>query len=129
MIVNPEWLKPKEKPYFHQISMDCLEKLVDCIAKFNKGEIDADTSCQIEKQILTDEIQGPEFLNFAVENISELFGYIATGRVNIRIHRDVTGDIDGPRVCYCIDLKKWKEAEKIVNQFLAQDVTQANKPC
>ncbi len=35
MIVNPEWLKPKEKPYFHQISMDCLEKLVDCIAKFN----------------------------------------------------------------------------------------------
>jgi hypothetical protein len=31
MIVNPEWLKPKEKPYFHQISMDCLEKLVDCL--------------------------------------------------------------------------------------------------
>ncbi len=40
MIVNPEWLKPKEKPYFHQISMDCLEKLVDCIGRFNKGEID-----------------------------------------------------------------------------------------
>ncbi len=51
--------------------MDCLEKLVDCIAKFNKGEIDADTSCQIENQILTDEIQDAEFLNFAVENISE----------------------------------------------------------
>ncbi len=44
MIVNPEWLKPKEKPYFHQISLDCLEKLVDCIGRFNKGEIDADTS-------------------------------------------------------------------------------------
>ncbi len=43
MILNPEWLKPKEKPYFHQISMDCLEKLVDCIGRFNKGEIDADT--------------------------------------------------------------------------------------
>jgi hypothetical protein len=28
MILNPEWLKPKEKPYFHQISLDCLEKLV-----------------------------------------------------------------------------------------------------
>jgi hypothetical protein len=40
MIVNPEWLKPKEKPYFHQISMDCLEKLVECIGRFNKGEID-----------------------------------------------------------------------------------------
>ncbi len=91
MIVNPEWLKPKEKPYFHQISMNCLEKLVDCIAKLNNGEIDADTSCQIEKQILTDEIQDTEFLNFAVENISELFGYLATGRVNIRICRDITG--------------------------------------
>ncbi len=84
MILNPEWLKPKEKPYFHQISMNCLEKLVDCIGKFNKGEIDADTSCQIEKQILTDEIQDPEFLNFAVENISELLSYIESGRVNVR---------------------------------------------
>ncbi len=76
MILNPEWLKPKEKPYFHQISMDCLEKLVECIERFNKGEIDVDTSCQIEKQILTDEIQDTEFLNFAVEHISELLGYI-----------------------------------------------------
>ncbi len=93
MILNPEWLKSKEKPYFHQISIDCLEKLVDCIGRFNKGEIDADTSCQIEKQILTDEIQDTEFLNFAVKNISELFGYPATGRVNIRIHRDITGEM------------------------------------
>ncbi len=73
--------------------MDCLEKLVDYIGKFNKGEIDADTSCQIEKKILTDEIQDTEFLNFAVDNISELFGYLATGRVNIRIHRDITGEM------------------------------------
>ncbi len=73
--------------------MDCLEKLVKCIERFNKGEIDADTSCQIEKQILTDEIDDPELLNFAVENISELFGYIATGRINIRICRDITGEI------------------------------------
>ncbi len=93
MILNPEWLKPKEKPYFHQISMDCLEKLVDCIGRFNKGEIDADTSCQMEKQILVDEFDDPEFLNFAVENISELFGYLATGRVNIRICRDITGEM------------------------------------
>ncbi len=42
MILNPEWLKPEEKPYFHQISMDCLEKLVKCIERFNKGEIDAE---------------------------------------------------------------------------------------
>ncbi len=92
MILNPEWLRPKEKPYFHQISMDCLEKLVDCIGRFNKGEIDADTSCKMEKQILTDEIDVPELLNYAVENISELFGYIATGRVNIRIHLDLAAD-------------------------------------
>jgi hypothetical protein len=91
MILNPEWHKPKEKPYFHQISMDCLEKLVDCIGRLNNGEIDADTFCQIEKQILTDEIQDTEFLNFAVDNISEMFGYLATGRVNIRICRDITG--------------------------------------
>ncbi len=61
MIVNPEWLKPKEKPYFHQISMDCLEKLVECQEKFNKGEIDADTSFKIDKQILTDEFEASEF--------------------------------------------------------------------
>ncbi len=69
MIVNPEWLKPKEKPYFHQISMDCLEKLVDCIGRFNKGEIDADTSCQIEKQILTDETDDPKFLGLDIERM------------------------------------------------------------
>ncbi len=44
MIVNPDWLKPKEKPYFHQISLDCIEKLVERIERFNKGEIYADTS-------------------------------------------------------------------------------------
>ncbi len=44
MILNPEWLNPKEKPYFHQISIDCIEKLVECIERFNKGEIDTDTS-------------------------------------------------------------------------------------
>jgi hypothetical protein len=93
MILNPEWLKSKEKPYFHQISMDCLEKLVDCLEIFNKGEIDADTSREMGKQILTNEIQDTELLNFAVENISELFGYLATGRVNIRICRDITGEM------------------------------------
>ena len=93
MILNPEWLKPKEKPYFHQISMDCLEKLVDCQGKFNKGKIDADASYKISKQILEDEFDYPEFLNFAIEHYSEMFGYINTGRINIRIHRDVTGEM------------------------------------
>ncbi len=56
--------------------MQVEKKLLRCLERFNKGEIDANTSCQIEKQILTDEIQDQEFLNFAVENISELFGYL-----------------------------------------------------
>ena len=66
MIVNPEWLKPKEKPYFHQISLDCIEKLVECIERFNKGEIDADTSCQIGKQILEGEFDNPQYYPFAL---------------------------------------------------------------
>ncbi len=61
MILNPEWLKPIEKPYFHQISLDCLKKLVACLERFNNDEIDADTSYKISKQILTDEIQDTEF--------------------------------------------------------------------
>ncbi len=91
MITNPYWLKPEEKPYFRQISLDCIEKLVKCIARFNKGEVDADTSSKIEKQILVNEFDEPEFFNYAIENYSEMFGYIVTGRVNIRIQRDVTG--------------------------------------
>ncbi len=41
--------------------------------------------------MFADEIQDSEFLEFAIENYSEMFGYIATGRVNIRIHRDIEG--------------------------------------
>ncbi len=59
MISNPDWHKPKIKPYLHQISLDCLSKLVDCQEEFNNGEIDADTSFKIDKQILTDEISDP----------------------------------------------------------------------
>ncbi len=32
-------------------------------------------------------------LFIATENFDKLFSYIATGRVNIRIHRDVTGEM------------------------------------
>ncbi len=59
--------------------------------KFNIGEIDADTSSKIEKQILVDEFDDPEFLAFAIEHYSEMFGYINTGRVNISLHRDIEG--------------------------------------
>jgi ArsR family transcriptional regulator len=30
----------------------------------------------------------------------------------------IKGDIEGPRVCYCIDQRTWKEAKKLLSQFL-----------
>ncbi len=72
MITNPEQFKPK-KPYFQQIPLECIEKSIECIRRFNKGEIDADTSSKIEKQILVDEFDDEESLEFAVENYSEMF--------------------------------------------------------
>ncbi len=39
-----------------------MKKLVECIEKFNKGEIDTDTLSKTEKQILTGEIQDLSFL-------------------------------------------------------------------
>ncbi len=31
----------------------------------------------------------------------------------------IKGDIDGPRVCYCIDQKVWQEAKQLLTQFLS----------
>jgi len=92
MITNPEWLKPKEKKCFHQISLDCIDKLVECMECIDIEEMDCDT-CFKMQEILTDEIDDPEFLEFAIENFSEMFGYIAQGNINIRIHRDITGEM------------------------------------
>ncbi len=33
MTFNPDWHKPKIKPYLQQISLDCLEKLFKCLQK------------------------------------------------------------------------------------------------
>ncbi len=90
MIVNPEWLKPKEKPYFHQISIDCIDKLVECMEGIDIEEMDCDT-CLKTQEILSDEIDDLEFLEFAIENFCEMFGYINIGRMSIRIHRDIEG--------------------------------------
>jgi ArsR family transcriptional regulator len=30
----------------------------------------------------------------------------------------IKGDIEGPRVCYCINQKAWKEAKRLLSQFL-----------
>ncbi len=84
MIDNPDWTQPEERAYFHQISPDCIEKLVECMESIDIEEMDCDT-CLKMQEILNDEIDDPEFLEFAIENFSEMFGYIAPGRVNIRI--------------------------------------------
>ena len=45
------------------------------------------------QEILSDEIDDHKFLEFAIENLDELLSYIESGRVNIRIHRDITGEM------------------------------------
>ena len=62
--------------------------------KFEKGEINADSSFEIATQVLTDEIDDSEFLDFAIENLSELLSHIESGRVNIRIHRYARGSCE-----------------------------------
>ncbi len=90
MIDNPDWLKPGESAYFHRISQDCIEKLVECIEGIDIDEMDCDTCIKMQ-EILSDEIEDEEFLEFAIDNLSELASYIAKGNVNIRIHRN---DVD-----------------------------------
>ncbi len=94
MINNPDWHKTKVKPYFHQISLDCIEKLVECMESMDIEEMDCDTCLKIQ-EILSDEIDDTEFLEFAIENLEELFSYIINGNLNIRIHRDISGGIEG----------------------------------
>lgn len=31
----------------------------------------------------------------------------------------IKGEIEGPRICYCIDPKAWTEAKQLLGQFLA----------
>lgn len=31
----------------------------------------------------------------------------------------IMGEIEGPRVCYCIDKKAWDEAKQLLSQFLS----------
>ena len=32
----------------------------------------------------------------------------------------IKGSIDGPRVCYCIDVKKWQAAQTLLNNLFAR---------
>ena len=46
-----------------------------------------------KQEILNDEIEDEELLCVAIDNLEELLSDIAKGNLNIRIHRDITGEI------------------------------------
>ncbi len=54
--------------------------------------MDCDT-CLIMQEILSDEIEDPEFLEFAIDNLEELSSYIINGNLNIRIHRGIIDEM------------------------------------
>ncbi len=56
MITNPDWLKPKVKPYFHQISLECIEEIAAYMEGNDTEKMDCDT-CLIMQEILSDEIE------------------------------------------------------------------------
>ncbi|MHC4270238.1 MAG: hypothetical protein ACYSTS_17500 [Planctomycetota bacterium] len=82
-----EFIRPK--PYYHQISQDCIEKLVECMKGIDIEEMDCETCLKIQ-EILCDEIDDEEFLNFAIDNLEELCSYIINGNLTIKTHRDIT---------------------------------------
>ncbi len=91
MITKSDWTQPEERGYFHQISSDCISKLSDVISAISEGKIAVETAFRMYEKVLSDEINDPMFLAFAIGNINELSSYIASGKVNIRIHRN---DVD-----------------------------------
>ena len=56
--------------------MDCIEKLIKRIERFNKGKINSDTPFKIVKQILVSESDDLEFLEFVIVDYCEMFGFI-----------------------------------------------------
>ncbi len=92
MINNPEWQKPKMKPYLHQISIEHVEEIAVSMECITTDEVDCDTYLIIQ-EILIDEIEDEEFLNFAIDNLEELSSFIINVNLNIRIHRDVVGEM------------------------------------
>lgn len=41
----------------------------------------------------------------------------------------IKGNIEGTRVCYCIDLTQWTSIKTVISIFLNQDSNQATKCC
>ncbi len=72
MITNFNGHRPKVKPYFHQISLYCIKRLIECMGSIDIEGLDCDTCIKMQ-EILSDEIDDPEFLEFAIENLDEIF--------------------------------------------------------
>ncbi len=49
--------------------------------------------CFKMQEILSDEVEDEEFLEFAIDNLEELSSYIINGNLNIRAQRDITGEM------------------------------------
>ncbi len=92
MINNPNWQDSEIKPYLHKLSLECIEEIAIFIEGVNTDEMDCDT-CLIIQEILCDEIEDDELLGFAIDNMEELLSYIVKGSLDIRIHRDITGEM------------------------------------
>ena len=90
MINNPDWHKPKIKPCLNQLFPECIEEIAVFMGGFDYRRNGCNT-CLIIQEILSDETEDEEFLNFAIDNLEELISYIAKGKLNIRMHRDITG--------------------------------------
>ncbi len=80
MIINPDWLKPKAKPYFHQtklsaahVLLNCIEKLVECMESIDKEEMDCDTCFEMEEQILSEEIEAPNLCRIEPSELMRSF--------------------------------------------------------
>lgn len=41
----------------------------------------------------------------------------------------IRGEIEGPRVCYCIDVKEWNRAQELMQQFFEKGFKNKNSCC
>ncbi len=64
--------KAKMKPYLHKLSPECIEEIAVFLGGITTDEMDCDT-CYKMQEILSDKIDDPEFLEFAIDNIRNYF--------------------------------------------------------
>ena len=87
MINNPDWQKPKIKPYLHQLSLECIEEIAVFMEGVTTDEMDCDT-CLVIQEILSDEIEDDELLGFAIDNMEVYTKYLTDSekQLNQLIH-------------------------------------------